>query len=204
MFMNMDECKEFIKECLEKHYNSIDDDILLMNSDVPEEMRDGGVDEDGWSKWRLTPSTVTDKDFETIENEWGVKFPLMLKAYFEVYFHYFDGEIGRVPPNKPFYNLYNAYNPVLIRCGYLPFSWDSEGYFIRCIDLSNMPHEDRCPICQIDHEVLFDYDEETVTKEDIDEDMVEIEENLKKYFEKVLIDNYSYEENDEDEYDEEE
>lgn len=188
MSMNMYECKEFIKECLEKHYNSFSDDIPLMHPDLPKEMRDGEVDDEGWYKWKLIPSSVTDSDFELIEKKWEVKFPIMLKAYFQVYFHYFDGEIGRIPPDKPFHNLYNAYNPTLIRCGYLPFCWDSEGYFISCIDLSNMPNEDSCPIYKIDHEILFDYDEETVTKEQIDKDMVKIKDNLKEYFEKVIID----------------
>jgi len=189
--MNMDECREFIMSCLDKRYNSMDD-MALMMPDVPEEMRVGEVDEDGWCKWKMIPSTVTESDFEIIENEWGVKFPLMLKAYFKVYFHYFEENVGRVPSKKPFYSLDNAYNPVLIRCGYLPFTWDSEGYFICCVDLSNMPDEDSCPICHIDHEVLFEYEEETVTKDDINQNMVKIEKNLKSYFEKVLIENYSY------------
>lgn len=191
MLMNMNECKEFIKSCLEKRYKNADD-MSLMMPNVPEEMRAGEIDEDGWVKWKMIPSTVTESDFEIIENEWGIKFPLMLKAYFKVYFHYFSKDVGRVPPNKPFYSLDNAYNPVLVRCGYLPFTWDSEGYFIRCIDLRNMPDEDSCPIYQIDHEVLFEYDEKTVTKEDIDKNMFKIEENLKLYFEKVLIKNYRY------------
>ena len=191
MFMNMNECKAFIKSCLEERYKGIDD-MLLMMSDVPEEMRAGELDEDGWVKWKMIPSTVTESDFEIIENEWGIKFPLMLKAYFKAYFHYFEKNVGRVPSDEPFYSLNNAYNPALLRCGYLPFTWDSEGYFIRCIDLSNMPNEDSCPICQIDHEVLFAYDEETITKEDINKNMVKIEGNLKSYLEKALIENYSY------------
>lgn len=116
----------------------------------------------------------------------------MLKAYFKVYFHYVEENVGRVTPDKPFYSLDNAYNPTLLRCGYLPFTWDSEGYFIRCIDLSNMPDEESWPKCQINHEVLLEYDEEIITKEDIDKEMVKIKENLKSYFEKVLIKNYSY------------
>lgn len=193
MFMNMNECKEFIKSCLEKCYEDADERLLMMPG-VPEEMRAGEPNEDGWVKWKMIPSTVMESDFEIIENEWGVKFPLMLKAYFKAYFHYFEENVGRITPKKPFYSLDNAYNPVLLRFGYLPFTWDSEGYFIRCIDLSNMPDEYNCSICQIDHEVLFDYDQEAVTKEDIDESMVKIEENLKSYFEKVLIENYNYEE----------
>lgn len=43
--MNMNECKEFIKSCLEKRYNHIDD-ILLMMLDIPEEMRFSEVDEE--------------------------------------------------------------------------------------------------------------------------------------------------------------
>ena len=42
---------------------------------------------------------------------------------------------------------------------YLPFAWDKEGYFIRCIDLKNMPDEEKCEVVEIDHEVLFDLEE---------------------------------------------
>ena len=62
-----------------------------------------------------------------------------------------------------------------------------EGYFIRCIDLTNMPEEENCPVCQIDHEVLFDFDEEAVTREEIAEAMVLVADNLKAYLVKALL-----------------
>ena len=75
-----------------------------------------------------------------------------------------------------------------MRCGYLPFTWDEECYFIRCIRLHKMPEEEKCGIYQIDHEVLFDFDENTVTPEEIDQSMVFISENLLTYLDEILHD----------------
>ena len=83
----------------------------------------------------------------------------MLRIFLTTYFHYFDGGIGRNPVEDKFEGILNAWNPFLIKNGYLPFAWDEEGYFIRCIDLKNMPDEEKCEVVEIDHEVLFDLEE---------------------------------------------
>ena len=56
--------------------------------------------------------------------------------------------------------------------------WDKECYFIRCIQLKNMPEEEKCGIYQIDHEELFDFNEDTVTSDEIDQCMKFVSENL--------------------------
>jgi hypothetical protein len=81
-----------------------------------------------------------------------------------------------------------AWNPALVRCGYLPFAWDKGGYFIRCIRLEKMPEEEKCGIYQIDHEVLIDFDENAVTSEEIDQCMKLISENLLTYLDEILHD----------------
>ncbi len=75
-----------------------------------------------------------------------------------------------------------------MRCGYLPFAWDKESYFIRCIRLEKMPEEEKCGIYQIDHEVLFDFDEDTVTPEEIEQCMEFVSENLLTYLDEILHD----------------
>lgn len=82
----------------------------------------------------------------------------------------------------------HAWNPALVKHGYLPFTWDSEGYFIRCIQLAEMPEEEKCGIYQIDHEILFDFDEETVTREQIDGKMKFVSRNLLTYLDEILND----------------
>lgn len=51
-----------------------------------------------------------------------------------------------------------------------------------------MPEEEKCGIYQIDHEVLFDFDEDMVTPEEIDQRMVFISENLLTYLDEILHD----------------
>ena len=153
----------FVKNGMESLYRDLEamDPIYLKMCGVPEEMRAGPVDTDGWCKWKLVPSTVTAEDLDRLESEIGCALPSLLRTFLSTYFHYFeDAELGRQTPDKPFSSFDNAWNPVLVRAGYLPFLWDTEGYFIRCIDLTDMPDEDCCPVVQIDHERLFDLDED--------------------------------------------
>lgn len=111
-----------------------------------------------------------------------------MKAFLTVTHHCFDNPIGRNSVAEHFKGVKESWNPVLVRCGYLPFAWDKEGYFIRCIRLEKMPEEEECGIYQIDHEVLFDFDENTVTPEEIDQCMELISENLLTYLDEILYD----------------
>lgn len=108
-----------------------------------------------WKVWKLIPSTATEQDVENLEKTIGTKLPQCLKAFLTVYHHYFDAPIGENPISAPFEAVLDAWNPLLVKHGYLPFTWDEEGYYIRCIDLANMPNEEQCGIYQIDHEILF-------------------------------------------------
>lgn len=56
------------------------------------------------------------------------------------------------------------------------------------MQLANMPTEEACGIYQIDHEVLFDFDEETVTQEEIEENMEFLSDNLLTYLDEILHD----------------
>ena len=49
-----------------------------------------------------------------------------------------------------------------------------------------MPDEERCGICQIDHEVLFSMDEDTAQKEEIAQNMEYLSQNLFTYLESIL------------------
>lgn len=160
--MTQSEQAAFVRNGMESLYRDLEgmDPIFLKMCGVPEEMRAGPVDEDGWCKWKLVPSPVTAADLDRLERETGCRFPSLLRVFLSTYCHYFeDAELGRQTPEEPFSSFDNAWNPTLVRAGYLPFLWDGEGYFIRCIDLNNMPDEDCCPVVQIDHERLFDLDE---------------------------------------------
>lgn len=166
--MTQSEQSSFVRDGMEGLYRALEqmDPIFLKMCGVPEEMQAGPVDEDGWCKWKLVPSTVTAADLDRLEQERGCRFPSLLRVFLSTCCHYFeDAGLGRQTLEKPFSCFENAWNPTLVRGNYLPFLWDTEGYFIRCIDLTNMPDEDRCPVVQIDHERLFDLDEDAGREE---------------------------------------
>lgn len=163
--MNAEETKSFIKKFYETLYEKFRDvsevliKIPIVEGNEPMWEEGSEPDKDGWVTWRLLPAQVSDGEIAELEENIGVKLPQMLRIFLTTYFHYFDGGIGRNPVEDKFEGILNAWNPFLVKNGYLPFAWDEEGYFIRCIDLKNMPDEEKCEVVEIDHEVLFDLEE---------------------------------------------
>ncbi len=157
--MNIEEARDFMRDYFERSYKKridIDPEYVSM-CDLPEEMLADGADPDEeWNVWKLIPSTVTDDDIAEQEKAFGLKFPDIFKAFLSTYHHVFEAPIGRNMPDAPFDSLDNAFNPHLTANGYLPFTWDKEGCFIRCIDLNADNDGARCPVVQFDHEELFD------------------------------------------------
>ena len=145
-----------------------------------------------WKVWKLIPSTATEQDVENLEKTIETKLPQCLKAFLTVYHHYFDAPIGENPISAPFEAVLDAWNPLLVKHGYLPFTWDEEGYYIRCIDLANMPNEEQCGIYQIDHEILFSLDEDTTKRANITQNMEYLSQNLFTYLESILNDTVPY------------
>lgn len=184
--MTTEEQKIKVKNFFEKYYEK--HEILTILPDVPKEMLAEGEDpNEEWQRWKLIPSTVSDKEISELENQIGVAFPEILKIFLTTYFHLFDGPVGRHSIDEPFLAVEEAWNPILVKAGYLPFAWDEEGYFIRCIDLANMPDEEACKICQIDHEVLFDFDEDSeASREEVEAVMTDVADNFIAYLEGML------------------
>ncbi len=79
------------------------------------------------------------------------------------------------------------YNPLLCRLGYLPFSWDTEYGKIRCIDLQESPDEEKCGIYEIDHEILFEMDEENTERNELKESLIFLYPNFKTYFDHTFL-----------------
>ena len=174
----------FMRDFFERYYQRLGQDgdgiALLRPLEEPDRAmwREDADPDEEWKAWKLIPSTVTDQDIEKLETDIGAKLPRCLRAFLTVYHHYFDGPVGVNPISAPFEAVRNAWNPLLVKHGYLPFTWDADGYYIRCMDLANMPDEARCGICQIDHEILFSLHEDTAQRVEIAQDMEYLSQNL--------------------------
>ena len=190
--MTYGEYQEYMRNFFEQYYQKLSQDeicVTLPFGEMEKEMwsDDANPDEE-WKKWKLVPAQISDEEIRELEKEIGVELPLSLKAFLTVTHHCFDYPIGRNSAARHFEGVRDSWNPALVRCGYLPFAWDEEGYFIRCIRLEKMPEEEKCGIYQIDHEVLFDFDEDAVTPEELDPCMELISENLLTYLDEILHD----------------
>ena len=184
--------RSFMQAFFERYYQKLEregDGIALLRPlEEPDRAmwREDTDPDEEWKVWKLIPSTVTDQDIEKLETDIGAKLPRCLRAFLTVYHHYFDGPVGVNPISAPFEAVRNAWNPLLVKHGYLPFTWNADGYYIRCMDLANMPDEARCGICQIDHEILFSLDEDTAQRAEITQDMEYLSQNLFTYLEGIL------------------
>ncbi len=190
--MTYAECADYMKNFFEQYYDKLSRDeigVMLPLEESDREMWSEDADpNEEWKKWKLVPAAIDEQQLTELEDGIGVKLPLSLRAFLTVYHHLFEDPIGRNPVSEPFEGLWNAWNPLLVKHGYLPFVWNEGGYYIRCINLEKMPDEEQCGIYQIDHEILFDFDEDTVKKQDIDENMEFVSQNLFTYLDEILHD----------------
>ncbi|MFB6362970.1 SMI1/KNR4 family protein [Paenibacillus elgii] len=185
--------QDYIKQGFEAYYeryNQVTEEGFgrWMSPEVPDEMKaaDYGDDEDEWSIWKLVPSVVSEDDIGTLEKEFGLTFPEWYKVFISTYHHYFD-VVPEQGMDELLDGIKNMYNPLLCKLGYLPFSWDTEYGKILCIDLKELPDEDRCAIYQIEHEVLFDLDETTTERDELKESLEFLYPNFKTYFDRTFL-----------------
>lgn len=161
--------RNFFERMYEKEAASFEGALKLPLEEKDKAMWLDPDSKDEWKQWKLIESTVSENDVLSMFSEIGCTPPECLIAYFTVYHHYFDDPVGRHPVSKPFAGLKNAWNPALVKAGFLPFAWDEEHSLILFIDLENMPDQYSCPVCQIDHEILFDITDELYEEDDDDE-----------------------------------
>ena len=188
--MDYAEARRYMKEFFERRYAELSTGsgagVSLPFEDEGKEMWADGVDPDAeWKKWKLVPASISEEELAAFEESLGVKLPMQIKAFLTTYHHCFEAPVGENPTFDHFAAVKEAWNPLLVRCGYLPFTWDEEGAYIRCIDLKNMPDEDGCGVFEIDHEILFSFDEETAERGEVEAEMQPVAENFIAYLEAV-------------------
>ncbi|GAA3406183.1 hypothetical protein ACFFNY_25455 [Paenibacillus hodogayensis] len=83
--------------------------------------------------------------------------------------------------------IQNMYNPLLCRLGYLPFTWDSEYGCILCIDLKGSADKEPGAIYEIDHDILFGFDEDRTERRDLERSLVYVYPDFKTYFDHTFL-----------------
>lgn len=162
--MDYTKYRAYMKEFFERLYASYSEGsgagVMLPFGDEGREMwADGAEEDEEWKKWKLVPASISGEEIAAFEDEIGTKLPLCVRAFLTTYHHCFEPPVGRNPTFAHFEGMREAWNPTLVAAGYLPVAWDEEGGYIRCVDLANMPDEERCGVFEIDHEILFSLDE---------------------------------------------
>jgi hypothetical protein len=157
-----------------------------MRPGVPDDMKEAALGDGEWSIWKLIPSTVSEEDIEGLEEEFGLQFPQWYKAFISTYFHYFDSAPSQ-PSDDPLDEIEGMHNPLLCKFGYLPFTWDSNDAYILCIDLNGGANEEEYAIVQIDHDILFDFEESTTEHAELKEAMEFLYPNFKAWFDHTFL-----------------
>ena len=135
------QARRFMRDFFERYYQKLEQlgNVIAVMRPLGEAdkamWREDADSKDEWKAWKLIPSTVTDQDIDTLEKAIGTNLPKCLNAFLTFYHHYFENPVGENPVSAPFKAVRNAWNPLLVKHGYLPFAWDDGGFYIRCIDL---------------------------------------------------------------------
>jgi len=135
-------------------------------TNVPEEMRLGEPDADGWVAWRMLPSTLELSEVVELEREFQGAFPPLVRAYLLARFHLFDQVYSRrynqqirlptLPshaPLQPLRSLIRAWQP-LVEAGFVPLAqwgvdWGPMGF-----DRLALPANGEGPLVWFDQERL--------------------------------------------------
>lgn len=133
---------------------------------VPPEMQVGDVNADGWVEWCVIPSTLKEGEVVSLENEFGVQFPPVFRAYLLARFQLFDQvrssrydqqifmtDTPAGKPLTPLRELMNAWKP-LIDAGFIPFAQWGDGWGPMCFDAVQRRADGECSIVWMDHEAL--------------------------------------------------
>ena len=143
------EYQGYMRKFFEQYYQKLSQEEICVTLPFGEEEKEMWSDDanpdDEWKKWKLVPAMISEEELRELEKEIGVELPLSLKAFLTVTHHCFDYPIGRNSVGEHFAGVRESWNPVLVRCGYLPFAWDKEGYFIPCKRQIATSHKDRVP-----------------------------------------------------------
>lgn len=153
---NQVECSELIKSFVSTFLSGSGDGLAL---NVPDEMKIGNTDEDGWSEWKAIDSPVTKQEIEAIESLLGFKLPSLLVEYLtykSLLMTDFIVRLPQTPYSKPlseFMEYISLYKNRFETLGLFPFAYDENDAGPICLDMKSSTKE--WPV------VIYDYTKAT-------------------------------------------
>ncbi|XOK60357.1 SMI1/KNR4 family protein [Paenibacillus elgii] len=176
----------WIKEHLGPYFSrAVDMAFMHVQEKVPQEMRDGEVDEEGWVKWKLLDSTIGEDEIRAVESEYAVEFPPLFKAFLMSY-HYVSLQFDNVEVDGEYIGdcqfiempslssedklqslefLINAWEP-LLSAGYVPFAECEDSQGPVCFDTMRRQEDGDCPVVWFLHDYLHELSEEASRNRD--------------------------------------
>lgn len=183
----------YIKSWLETYFDSPHRDILMSHPakteeedyGVPADMHDGEVDEEGWVRWRMLDSAVTEKQINDLVEKFvkpdslnaTFSLPPLYIAYLSsqyvlnIYLRYddFTIELPSLPSDVPLRGVQELWSSwrLLIEAGYIPFASFEDGAGPVCWDKNKPNQEEDYAVVWFDHDQLTD--EEQFTREKLEQ-----------------------------------
>lgn len=152
----------YAESCYRMHVAAVDS----RGPGAPAEMHAGPVNAEGWVEWRVLPSTLTDAEVVAVEDDFGIHFPPLFRAYLLARFHLLDQVRSRrydqqifmpdVPSGRqlqPLRELLRAWQ-FLIAAELIPFAEWGDGWGPMCFDVQRRASDGDCPIVWLDHEQI--------------------------------------------------
>jgi hypothetical protein len=133
-------------------------------------MFDGDVDAQGWVKWKLLPSTLTEKDVFKVEQMLPGQFPPLFRAFlttsFTMEIESSEVRLPALPSDDPLSELLLELRgwSILFPSNYVAFAEEGNGLGPLCFDFDSRLPDGDCPVVRFDHEQLANLGEELCGK----------------------------------------
>ncbi|WP_336742135.1 SMI1/KNR4 family protein [Paenibacillus sp. y28] len=164
-------------DCLRARFADLQ--LMDVEENVPEDMRVGSVNEDGWVEWRFIDSTITEEEIQALERRFEVELPPLFRAFLRTY-HFtelgfqnveLDGEyLGdcrfiSMPSMSSGNRLEDLEYQIqcwepLLAAGYIPFAECEDQQGPVCFDTLGRNSSGDCPVVWFLHDDLHDLGEE--------------------------------------------
>lgn len=177
--------RAFIEEFLDRYAEHLrSEDMMVLparlpsddpeDGGVPPEMMEGEIDSEGWVRWKMLPSRVSEEQIRNLEERLPGPLPPLFRAYLTTRFT-MDVEWGEVrlpgvPSDNPLQEIERAIDDhdFLLGDGYVAFGDSSNDIGPLCFDMHDRLPDGDCAVVLFDHEYLGPFIDSTGSREDLE------------------------------------